>query len=183
MKKNIWTYRQTLYSIFYIMFLASNQSIALWEEILSADDILKETPHINPLDESKNTNNKINSKKLNTPQEKNQSPQSKLDNKSLISPDNNSASNHKNNKPLIDKENGIFTSPVKPENTENNTDNIDKKIYDYINNEIKDFGCEFVYKKYIVEKQIPKLYSSLYNWNGWSSFDITKYEDLFKQCK
>lgn len=61
--------------------------------------------------------------------------------------------------------------------------NIYKNTVKEIKSEIKDFGCKFVYQKYIVEKQIPKSYPSSHNWNNWSSFDIKQFEDLILKCK
>jgi|SaaInlStandDraft_7_1057024.scaffolds.fasta_scaffold32175_3 hypothetical protein len=65
----------------------------------------------------------------------------------------------------------------------NKTLEVYKKVSDEIKGEIKKLGCEFVYKKYITEKKIPKSYSSKHNWNNWSSFDIKLYEDLIFGCK
>jgi len=52
-----------------------------------------------------------------------------------------------------------------------------------IKSEIKDLGCKFVYQKYIIEKKVPASYSKTHNWNNWSSFDITQFEDLILKCK
>lgn len=58
-----------------------------------------------------------------------------------------------------------------------------KETVSEIKQEIKDFGCKFVYEKYIIEKKIPKTYPASHNWNNWSSFDIKQYEDLILGCK
>lgn len=161
---------------FFIMFLVSNPSIALWEEIFS-------TPN-----KPKNINNETI---LNASEKKNLPLQSESHNKHPVKSNKNKTSNHKNKS--LSNEADIPTLPIKPINAKKNLKNnkkpsnnaidIYKKTSNDIKKEIKKFGCQFVYQKYIIEKKIPKSYPSSHNWNEWSLFDIKKYQDLIYKCR
>jgi len=77
----------------------------------------------------------------------------------------------------------INTSKTKDKELIKKTKDLYKETVKEIKEEMKNFGCNFVYQKYIIEKKVPRSYPSNHNWNNWSSFDIKQYEDLILGCK
>ena len=66
---------------------------------------------------------------------------------------------------------------------DNQDSEIDKKIRMEIKNEIRSFGCDYVYHKYVVQKEVPKSYPTSHNWNNLSKFDIKDFENLIWECR
>ena len=69
------------------------------------------------------------------------------------------------------------SKPVKKESK------LHEKIVTEIKNEIRKYGCEFAYNKYIIEKEVPKAYPASHNWNEMSKFNIEEFESLIYGCR
>lgn len=58
-----------------------------------------------------------------------------------------------------------------------------KKFKLFFKNQKDKYGCQFVIRKYIINKTVPELYSFSHNWNTLSKFKIDKYVQSELGCK
>ena len=76
------------------------------------------------------------------------------------------------------------TDPLDPASKPNQEKiKLHEKIEREIRGEIGKLGCDFVYNKYIIKKEVPKSYPEEHNWNNFSTFDIQDFESLIFECK
>ncbi|MBT4722843.1 hypothetical protein HOB30_03720, partial [Candidatus Falkowbacteria bacterium] len=83
-----------------------------------------------------------------------------------------------------DTENKAGSDPLDSESKPNREKlELHKRIEEEISSEMRKLGCNYVYNKYITERQVPKSYTAEHNWNNWSNFNIKEFENLIWGCK